>query len=110
MTYAASVGLNMIVAPISFGVFMYFFAGAIFGFITGGEEELQPHQTDIKSVITGVVSGVGMLFIEMILFVIRTHEFEAALSKKKRKNNYVSPFGHTPAQLPKQKPSKMLKD
>ena len=28
MTYAASVGLNMIVAPISFGVFMYFLCGS----------------------------------------------------------------------------------
>ena len=55
MTYAASVGLNMIVAPLSFGVFMYFFAGALFGWVVGDEgRELQPHQTDIKSVITGV--------------------------------------------------------
>jgi hypothetical protein len=53
MTYAASVGLNMIVAPISFGVFMYFFAGAIFGWMIGNGEELKPHQTDITSVITG---------------------------------------------------------
>jgi hypothetical protein len=56
MTYAASVGLNMIVAPISFGVFMYFFAGAIFGWMTGNDdrESSRPHhQTDIKSVITG---------------------------------------------------------
>ena len=30
MTFAASVGLNMIVAPLSFGCFMYFFAGGIF--------------------------------------------------------------------------------
>lgn len=54
MTYAASVGLNMIVAPISFGVFMYFFAGAIFGWILGDDaRELKPHETDIKSVIAG---------------------------------------------------------
>ena len=53
MTYAASVGLNMIVAPLSFGVFMYFFAGAIFGWMSGNEEEVNPHKTDIKRVITG---------------------------------------------------------
>ena len=53
MTYAASVGLNMIVAPLSFGVFMYFFAGAIFGWMSGDEEEVNPRKTDIKSVITG---------------------------------------------------------
>lgn len=54
MTYAASVGLNMIVAPISFGVFMYFFAGAVFGWVLGEDQrELKPHETDIKSVIAG---------------------------------------------------------
>jgi hypothetical protein len=53
MTYAASVGLNMIVAPLSFGVFMFFFAGAIFGWMSGDEGEVNPHKTDIKSVITG---------------------------------------------------------
>jgi hypothetical protein len=131
MTYAASVGLNMIVAPISFGVFMYFFAGAIFGWMTGNDEELKPHQTDIKSVFTGelsvvcttgalsrfliillynatnsiyvyswdakgVISGVGMLFVEMILFVIRTHEFDAVVTKKKRKRaTTISPFGYS---------------
>ena len=31
MYTASSVGLNMIIAPISFNVFMYFFAGEIFG-------------------------------------------------------------------------------
>jgi Endoplasmic reticulum-based factor for assembly of V-ATPase len=51
MTYAASIGLNMIVAPLSFGVFMYFFAGAIFGWML--QEEVNPHKTDIKRVITG---------------------------------------------------------
>ena len=94
MTYAASVGLNMIVAPISFGVFMYFFAGGIFDYwfsedfsarTTGG--------TDIKRVIVGVVSGVLMLFIEMILFVIRTHEFEEANRKKSKKKKKHQPFG-----------------
>lgn len=58
MTYAASVGLNMIVAPLSFGVFMYFFAGAIFGWMSGDEKEVNPHKTDIKRVITGESSYV----------------------------------------------------
>jgi Endoplasmic reticulum-based factor for assembly of V-ATPase len=101
MTYAASIGLNMIVAPISFGVFMYFFAGSLLEYVWPS-----PHPTatsgsssstvDIKKVIAGVVSGVLMLFIEMILFVIRTHEMDAALRKKKRKQarHHPSPFGH----------------
>lgn len=92
MTYAASIGLNMIVAPISFGVFMYFFAGPIFDMFFG-KQDIDPRKADIRSVIAGVISGVAMLFIEMILFVIRTHEFERALAKKKRKKS-ISPFGY----------------
>lgn len=92
MSYAASVGLNMIVAPISFGVLMYFFAGSLFGWVTGGEE-VGPGQTDIKSVIAGVVSGVLMLFIEMTLFVIRSHEMDASI-RKKSKTSRMNPFGY----------------
>jgi len=94
MTYAASVGLNMIVAPISFGCFMYFFAGGIFDYFL--EDEFSSRTlggTDIKRVIVGVVSGVVMLFIEMILFVIRTHEFEAHQRRKQKKKNGTQPFG-----------------
>jgi hypothetical protein len=93
MTYAASVGLNMIVAPISFGCFMYFFAGGVMDYFLG--ESFAARTTggmDIKRVIVGVVSGVVMLFIEMILFVIRTHEFELHQLKKKKKKG-VQPFG-----------------
>jgi len=94
MTYAASVGLNMIVAPISFGVFMYFFAGSIFNRLFGMENN--SGDIDIKRVIAGVVSGVFMLFVEMILFVIRSHELDSAVRKKsKRKENRANPFGYT---------------
>mmetsp|Transcript_18086 Transcript_18086/g.27361 ORF Transcript_18086/g.27361 Transcript_18086/m.27361 type:complete len:276 (-) Transcript_18086:103-930(-) len=95
MTYAASVGLNMIVAPISFGVFMYFFSGQIFSWVSNYEEtDRSPNKTDIRRVITGVVSGVVMLFIEMILFVIRTHAIEKSV-REKAKRKKVSPFGYT---------------
>jgi len=95
MTYAASVGLNMIVAPISFGVFMYFFAGSIFNRLFGMEGPASG-DIDIKRVIAGVVSGVFMLFVEMILFVIRSHELDASVRKKsKRKENRANPFGYT---------------
>jgi hypothetical protein len=95
MTYAASVGLNMIVAPISFGVFMYFFAGSIFNRLFGSENTNRG-DVDIKRVIAGVVSGVFMLFVEMILFVIRSHELDASVRKKsKRKENRANPFGYT---------------
>jgi hypothetical protein len=101
MTYAASVGLNMIVAPISFGVFMYFFAGQIFSWMFG-EVEVKPHQTDIRRVIAGVVSGVAMLFIEMILFVIRTHTLDKSVRRKQAKKK-ISPFGYAkPKNIAKQ--------
>mmetsp|Transcript_41013 Transcript_41013/g.98893 ORF Transcript_41013/g.98893 Transcript_41013/m.98893 type:complete len:273 (-) Transcript_41013:238-1056(-) len=94
MTYAASVGLNMIVAPISFGCFMYFFAGGIFDYLWGEDSSTRTlGGTDIKRVIVGVVSGVIMLFIEMILFVIRTHEFEVHQRRKQKKKGGVQPFG-----------------
>lgn len=94
MTYAASVGLNMIVAPISFGCFMYFFAGGIFDYFLGEAfSSRTTGGTDIKRVIVGVISGVVMLFIEMILFVIRTHEFEVHQRKKEKKKRGVQPFG-----------------
>uniref|UniRef100_A0A7S2EMA6 Uncharacterized protein n=1 Tax=Trieres chinensis TaxID=1514140 RepID=A0A7S2EMA6_TRICV len=92
MSYATSVGLNMIVAPISFGVFMYFFAGNIFGWMVD-DEDGRTGKTDIKSVIAGVISGVIMLFIEMTLFVIRSHEMDASV-RKKAKHSHTNPFGY----------------
>ena len=94
MTYAASVGLNMIIAPISFGVFMYFFAGGVLDyFFPRVVDKRTANGTDIRSVIIGVISGVIMMFIEMILFVIRTHEFEKHTRRKEKKNR-KKPFGH----------------
>eukprot|EP00537_Pseudo-nitzschia_pungens_P009755 CAMPEP_0172381732 /NCGR_PEP_ID=MMETSP1060-20121228/71103_1 /TAXON_ID=37318 /ORGANISM="Pseudo-nitzschia pungens, Strain cf. cingulata" /LENGTH=320 /DNA_ID=CAMNT_0013109521 /DNA_START=153 /DNA_END=1115 /DNA_ORIENTATION=- len=97
MTYAASVGINMIVAPISFGTFMYFFSGGVFDYLfPPGEDDFRrnknPSGVDVKRVILGVVSGVIMMIIEMVLFVIRSHEFESHTTKKKKKRG-VQPFG-----------------
>jgi Endoplasmic reticulum-based factor for assembly of V-ATPase len=100
MTYAASIGLNMIVAPITFGVFMYFFAGSLLDFFwptTSSVGHYSDGTVDVKKVIAGVVSGVLMLFIEMILFVIRTHELDKAMLQKKKKQGKItslSPFGY----------------
>jgi hypothetical protein len=93
MTYAASIGLNMIVAPLSFGCFMYFFAGGLLNFVGWERPESLSHTVDIRKVIAGVVSGVGMLFIEMILFVIRSHEMDKATRKKARREKPRT-FGH----------------
>ena len=92
MTYAASIGLNMIVAPISFGVFMYFFAGSLLSYAwptTNSNSNI-----DIRRVILGVISGVVMLFIEMLLFVIRTNEMDKAMRRKQRKNKPAGPFSN----------------
>mmetsp|Transcript_25444 Transcript_25444/g.53246 ORF Transcript_25444/g.53246 Transcript_25444/m.53246 type:complete len:337 (+) Transcript_25444:17-1027(+) len=103
MMYATSVGLNMIVAPVSFGVFMYFFSGSLFarffdrdGDVDGSRGSHDGNGTDIRRVIAGVVSGVFMLFVEMILFVIRSHELDASVRKKaRRRENRANPFGYT---------------
>ena len=100
MTYAASVGLNMIVAPISFGAFMYFFSGHLMGWTLGIDNDVgDTHNhngknsgVDVRKVIVGVISGVIMMFIEMILFVIRSHEFDAS-NRKKEKKKGLTPFG-----------------
>lgn len=92
MTYAESIVLNMIVAPLSFSVFMYFFAGSIIDYFWPLSEDVgsSPSKsgrpsTDIRRVMAGVVSGVLMMFVEMLLFVIRTHEFDRAITQKKKK-------------------------
>ena len=98
MMYATSVGLNMVVAPASFGVFMYFFAGSIFSRFFDDEDSIESrgNNIDIRRVIAGVVSGVFMLFVEMILFVIRSHELDASVRKKgQRRENRANPFGYT---------------
>lgn len=98
MTYAASVGINMIVAPTSFGAFMYFFSGGVFDYFFPPDEDddfnsnRNPTGVDIKRLIVGVVSGVIMMIIEMVLFVIRSHEFESHTTKKKKKRG-IQPFG-----------------
>ena len=91
MTYAASIGANMIVAPISIGVLMYFFAGKLFAFIVPGYQ-VEEGKINIHGVIVGVISGVVMLFIEMILFVIRNHEMDRFITKKMKKHK--NPFGY----------------
>ena len=79
---------------------MYFFAGSIFSRFFDSEIDINArtnmNQIDIRRVIAGVVSGVFMLFVEMILFVIRSHELDASVRKKgRRKENRANPFGHT---------------
>jgi hypothetical protein len=99
MTYAASVGLNMIVAPLSFGCFMWFFSGPVLDYAwpSSSLATTLPNGggTDIRRVIIGVLSGCGMLFVEMLLFVIRTHELDRAVrAKSKLKKNQAGPFGY----------------
>jgi len=99
MMYATSVGLNMIVAPLSFGAFMYFFSGALLDrfFVSNHQGDTNIGSKtgpDIRRVIAGVISGVLMLFIEMILFVIRNHEMDTSIRKKSRARK-ENPFGYS---------------
>lgn len=91
MMYAATIGANMIVAPISIGVLMYFFAGKLFSFITP-DYTREEGKVDIPGMIAGVITGAMMLFIEMILFVIRNHEMDKFVTKKMKKGKH--PFGY----------------
>jgi hypothetical protein len=103
MTYAASIGLNMIVAPLSFGVLMYFFAGSLLDYFypsVQSKSAALSNAPDIRKVIMGVISGVAMLFIEMILFVIRTDEMDKAMRKKGKKRKQ-GPFGYYSSAIPK---------
>ena len=98
MLYASSVGMNMIVAPISIGVLMYFFAGKLMVWIFANDSvdsNRKEGKLNIHGVIVGVISGVIMLFIEMILFVIRNHEMDRVLSDKKKKSK-KNAFGYDP--------------
>ncbi len=99
MTYATSVGLNMIVGPLAFGTFMYFFAGGILNrfFIDNNSANSNSEGgVDVRRVIAGVISGAFMLFVEMILFVIRSHELDASVRKKGKRAEYrANPFGYT---------------
>lgn len=90
MLYASSIGLNMIVAPLSFGCFMYFFGGALLDYVF--PPAVDSTVPDIRRVLIGVISGVIMLFIEMILFVIRTNELDRHVRMKQRKQKPM-PFG-----------------
>lgn len=74
---------------------MYFFAGAILNRFFDNDVN-RGGNIDIRSVIAGVISGVFMLFVEMILFVIRSDTLDTAVRKKsKRKENRANPFGYT---------------
>jgi len=100
MMYATSIGLNMIVAPIATGTVMFFFAGALFNWIEGDNDGIVGKTNrnnngaiDIKRIIAGVVSGVAMLIIEMVLFVIRSHEMDRHVCKKVKIKGEENPFG-----------------
>lgn len=103
MTYAASIGLNMIIAPISFGCFMYFFGGSLLDFVwplvTSGRNATV--KKEMRKILLGVVAGVVLLFVELLLFVIRTHALDTAVRKKKTKRGEAKPFGHYTASTSK---------
>ena len=54
-------------------------------------DERRPGVVNAGKIICAVVSGVLMMFIEMILFVIRSNEMDYCYAKKRRKISY-GPF------------------
>lgn len=107
MTYAASIGLNMIIAPLSFGAFMYHFGGSLLEYLfvmnTEGTGSTRPTNTTTPKVLLGVVSGVLLLFVELLLFVIRTHTLDRAVRQKQRQpgRRTTTPFGEYTARTSK---------
>ena len=55
-------------------------------------EDLNNEKVDVERIITTIVSFVIALFIEMILFFIRSHEMEEAIRKKRNVNFKASAF------------------
>eukprot|EP00816_Leptocylindrus_hargravesii_P009194 CAMPEP_0196812884 /NCGR_PEP_ID=MMETSP1362-20130617/32057_1 /TAXON_ID=163516 /ORGANISM="Leptocylindrus danicus, Strain CCMP1856" /LENGTH=242 /DNA_ID=CAMNT_0042188827 /DNA_START=53 /DNA_END=781 /DNA_ORIENTATION=- len=104
MTYATSIGLNMIVAPISFGAFVYFFAGQFIDF----DEGYRGRRGEARRVLLSVLAGIFMLFVEMILYVIRSHQLEESVRSKQKKAT-PSPFGR-PAPIRKPEETKLVKN
>lgn len=104
MTYATSIGLNMIIAPISFGGFVYFFAGQIIDF----DEGYRGKRGETRRVLLSVLAGIFMLFVEMILYVIRSHQLDESVRLKQKKAT-PSPFGR-PAPIRKPEGTKLVKN
>ena len=88
MTYATSIVMNMVVAPLSFAVFVYVFAGQFLTF----EDGMDRKKVEARRVIASVVGGVFMLFVEMLLFVIRSHQLDEVVRSKK--SEPPKPFGY----------------
>ena len=76
MSHVTSIGLNVIVAPMSFCVLVCFFLQPLFtwGLSDHTMEDLNNKKVDVKRVVIAVIIGIIMIFIEIILFVIRLHK------------------------------------
>lgn len=90
MLYAASIGLNMIVAPLSFGCLLYYFGGGLLDWWWPIQKSSNVH---IRKILLSVIGGVIMMIIEMVLFVIRTHAMDQASHRKGGRKQQQQPFG-----------------
>ena len=76
---SGAIAANMIIAPVCFGAFLYSFMGPLFPGRVVAEGDV-----DTVLVVVAVLGGVALLFIEMILFVIRSDTIIAYDKKKER--------------------------
>jgi hypothetical protein len=81
---------------------VYFFSGPALDYLWPRQALTAPPQhrpppgaPDVRRVILAVLCGCAMLFVEMLLFVIRTHELDRAVrAKSRRKKDQPGAFGH----------------
>lgn len=94
MKYVTSIGMNMIIAPISFGVFIFYVPELVFR----NDKNVTDNKTNrisITRILLSVISGVIILFIEMILFIIRNHQMDYCIRKNKdAKEKNTNCFGY----------------
>ncbi|GMH92717.1 hypothetical protein TL16_g12429 [Triparma laevis f. inornata] len=62
LSSVTAIATNMILAPLTFGFFLYFFVSS----------RIFDNRT--YQILCSIVGGIGMLFVEMTLFVLRRYE------------------------------------
>ena len=80
----AALALNMMIGPIVVGCFLYTFCSGLF---SNNNDTNNNNANNTSLIIFSVLGGVALLFIELILFVIRTDAMISHSSKTFRKTN-----------------------
>jgi len=86
MKYATSVCMNMILAPISIGGFIYYCSQWMV-------KDSGSNKVSLARILWSVCSGIIILFIEMVLFIIRNDRMDVTIEKKRVRRNVIC-FGY----------------